>query len=300
MPKKNSESNETSSILRSPQERKETLRKIITKAEYLRNAVSDTTVQQLESYIQETDTINSEISLDEKISNQEVVLLDSEMMNVSSNVLKYYTRSFKKLVCSYDQTEFAQKLLQHLKPLPDAGSESPDWSLLETDVIKSFKTTASYRTLLGTLAPLEKKEIKRKKSTVREPQAQIKRPENIVAIEEKEEGVEHTVRMNKFISRYYKVNKKPLDFFKFILHPNDFGKTIENILQISFLVRDGKVKIMKDAFGILSIQPRPKATTSQTIIEDNPNIPNVININMEQWKILKDIYRLKKPMIECD
>ena len=51
--------------------------------------------------------------------------------------------------------------------------------------------------------------------------------------------------MKEFISKYYKIYRKPLDFFKLILHPNDFGKTIQNILQISFLVRDGKIKITK-------------------------------------------------------
>ncbi|CAL7933382.1 unnamed protein product [Xylocopa violacea] len=300
MLKKYSKSNETSPTLRSPLERKETLRKIITKTESLGKAVNDKTIEELKTYIEETDMINAETSLEEKINNQEVVLLDSEMMNISSNVLKHYTRSFKKLVCSYDQTEFAQKLMQHLKQHSNVESEPPDWSLLESDVVRCFKTTAQYSTLLGTLAPLEKKEIKRKKLTVKEPQAQIKRPENVVAVEEEEKGVEHTVRVSKFISRYYKVNQKPLDFFKFILHPNDFGKTIENILQISFLVRDGKVKIMKDASGILSIQPRTKAMLTQTNVKDSPNIQNVININMEQWKILKNIYRLEKPMIECD
>lgn len=103
---------------------------------------------------------------------------------------------------------------------------------------------------LGTLAPLEEKEVNRKKPVAREAQAQIKRPENDTTVDKEEEDLEQTVKMNSFITRYYKAHRKPLDFFQLILHPRDFGKTIENMLQISFLVRDGKVKISKGSIDL--------------------------------------------------
>ena len=37
--------------------------------------------------------------------------MDSEMMNISSNILKQCTRSLTKFVCSYNQSEFAEKLV---------------------------------------------------------------------------------------------------------------------------------------------------------------------------------------------
>lgn len=101
---------------------------------------------------------------------------------------------------------------------------------------------------VGTLAPLERKEINRKKPVVREAQAEIKRPENVVTVDKEEEGLEQTVRVQQFISRYCKAHRKPIDFFRLVLHPNDFGKSVENILQVSFLVRDEKVKITKGIF----------------------------------------------------
>ena len=98
---------------------------------------------------------------------------------------------------------------------------------------------------LGTLVPLEKKEINRRKPIVRETQAQIKKPDNVVTVEKEEESAEQTVKMNKIISKYYKTYHKPLDFFKLVLNPDDFGKTVQNILQISFLIRDGRVIVAK-------------------------------------------------------
>ncbi|XP_006618409.1 non-structural maintenance of chromosome element 4 [Apis dorsata] len=297
----NSMFDENTTISRTPQKRKEILRKIITKAQSLQESINDETIKTLELCMEETDNINSETSIEEKVHNQEEVLMDSEMMHISSNVLKHCTRSLTKVVCSYNHVEFAKKIVQYVKQLPDVEPETPDWSLLESQVIKCFKRTPRYSTLLGTLTPLEKKEINKKKpAKVKETQAQIKRPDNVVTIEKEEEGPEETVKMKEFISKYYKIYRKPLDFFKLILHPNDFGKTIQNILQISFLVRDGKIKITKDASGILVVQPCTKDMTAQMKTGNIENIQNVMYLNMEQWKILKNIYRLENPLIESE
>ncbi|XP_043786045.1 non-structural maintenance of chromosome element 4 isoform X2 [Apis laboriosa] len=297
----NSMFDENATISRTPQKRKEILRKIITRAQSLQETINDETIKTLELCMEETDNINSETSIEEKVHNQEEVLMDSEMMHISSNVLKHCTRSLTKVVCSYNHIEFAKKIVQYVKQLPDVEPETPDWSLLESQVIKCFKRTPRYTTLLGTLTPLEKKEINKKKPVkIKETQAQIKRPDNVVTIEKEEEGPEETVKMKEFISKYYKIYRKPLDFFKLILHPNDFGKTIQNILQISFLVRDGKIKITKDASGILVVQPCTKDMTAQMKTGNIENIQNVMYLNMEQWKILKNIYRLENPLIESE
>ena len=167
-------------------------------------------------------------------------------------------------------------------------------------------------TFLGTLVPLEKKEINRRKPTVRETQAQIKKPDNVVTVEKEEESAEQTVKMNKIISKYYKTYHKPLDFFKLVLNPDDFGKTIQNILQISFLIRDGRVIITKgnispdnykkvvicilnvilltDASGVLVVQPCSKDKTTQAKAGKRPNIQNVMYLNMEQWKVTLQLH----------
>lgn len=86
----------------------------------------------------------------------------------------------------------------------------------------------------------------RKKPEPRVPQqAKLVVPDKVVpqASAKDKDSVERTVRkIRKLIARHCKETRKPLDFFRLILHP-DFGRTIRNLLYISFLVKDGVVKI---------------------------------------------------------
>lgn len=40
---------------------------------------------------------------------------------------------------------------------------------------------------------------------------------------------------------------QPINFFKFIINPESFGQTVENLFYLSFLIRDGKVSIDDDS-----------------------------------------------------
>lgn len=75
----------------------------------------------------------------------------------------------------------------------------------------------------------------------------MKKPEKNYNFGKTEESLEDTVmEIKKIISQYHRQHDKPLDFFALVLHPTDFGKTIENILHVSFLVKDCFIKFVMD------------------------------------------------------
>ncbi|CAL1678365.1 unnamed protein product [Lasius platythorax] len=289
--------------MRSPRERKNCLKRALQRTLVLQNVINKSTVNKLNEAINEVDIIANETDIQEKVSNQQEVLMDSQMMISSSKVLKTCTVSLTKKMNDYDSTDFAQKLVKYVQEISGNPESPPDWSLLEPRVTNFFKRVPNYRTLLGTLEPLEKKVIVRKKPEQRiAQQAAMIVPEKLVrdVNTKDEDSIERTVKkIRKLIVSYYKETQKPLDFFKFILHPQDFGRTVRNMLYISFLVKDGIVTVRKDNNGNLVVQPCHNEKKLQRR-DTRTGIQNIITLNIKHWMILKAVHKLKKPMIDFD
>ncbi|XP_012215595.1 EP300-interacting inhibitor of differentiation 3 [Linepithema humile] len=301
----NSSDSSPSRNTRSSRERKNSLKRALQQTIGLQEVINDSTINKLDEVVNKADDITNETSTQEKVNNQQEVLIDSEMMTLSSKILKTCTNTLTKRMCDYNYIDFAQKLINHLEETSD-NSQSPNWSVLEMQVTKLIKRMPNYSTLLGTLEPLEKKVIVRKKPQQRIlSQAAMKVPDKLVpqANTKDEDSVERTVRkIKKLIACYYKETRKPIDLFQLILHPDDFGRTIRNLLYISFLVKDGVVKLKKNNRGSLVVEPCHKQANSQNK-ESNKNktgSQNVISLNMDQWMILKRAYKVQEPMIDFD
>ncbi|XP_011881689.1 PREDICTED: non-structural maintenance of chromosomes element 4 homolog A-like [Vollenhovia emeryi] len=288
---------------RSSKERKNCLKRALQQTLVLQEVVNNSTINKLDEAINQVDRVTYETSIQEKVSNQQEVFIDSQMMTSSSKVLKMCTVSLAERMSDYDYVDFSQKLVKHLQGT-SGKAQSPNWSLLERRVTKLFKKIANSNTLLGTLDPLEKKTIVRKKPEQRALQAAMTVPEKVANANAKDEdSVERTVtKIKKLITCYCKETGKSLDFFQLILHPHDFGKTIRNMLYISFLVKDGVIKLKKDRRSLV-VQPsnHRKETNSQEKRSGNRiNIQNVTALNMKLWRILKKAYRLEQAMINFD
>ena len=46
----------------------------------------------------------------------------------------------------------------------------------------------------------------------------------------------------------WKANKEgnSIDYYRFVLHPTDFGQSIENMFYVSFLARDAHIRLTTD------------------------------------------------------
>lgn len=66
-------------------------------------------------------------------------------------------------------------------------------------------------------------------------------------IETDENSVDAKVKhILNILRRCYKENEnQPLSFYKFVLHPNDFSITVENLFHVCFIIRDGLARLGK-------------------------------------------------------
>ncbi|XP_058800469.1 non-structural maintenance of chromosomes element 4 homolog A-like isoform X2 [Phymastichus coffea] len=287
----------------SPQQRTQILRDCHVKVKELENNITTKTPEYLEPIVKEVDRINQDGTMEEKIQNSEEVVLDSKIVCSASNIIKKCSANLLRDFSNYDSVEFAQKI-EFTKRMPDTvGEENIDWSLLGKKIIHNFNKTAKFTMLLGTFRLIARKEIIKRK-TVRVPQAPTKRPENVISLDKVEDSVEETVNGIKKIIKNYQKRKGPVDFFALVLHPTSYGKTIENMLHTSFLIRDGFVKFTVDEEGIPYVE-NCTGEKDQSIDKNKRNritrnIQNVLSLNMHQWKALVKAYAITEPMIDLE
>ena len=70
------------------------------------------------------------------------------------------------------------------------------------------------------------------------------------ASEEEQQEEEDTDKADSMfenlLTMWMEAGQVPLEFFVFVLDPNCFGTTVENMFHFSFLVKDGRVKVEVD------------------------------------------------------
>ena len=108
------------------------------------------------------------------------------------------------------------------------------------------------------------------------------------------------------MERFYKALKREsskyengdVDFFEMVLDPTSFGRTVENIFYLSFLVRDGHVNLFLDEDKLPILRPvRNKKALPSTPSNSGNNKGKqlVIALSMEEWKDLCKEWSITTP-----
>ena len=83
------------------------------------------------------------------------------------------------------------------------------------------------------------------------------------------------------VSKFREMGRSPINYFKFVLDPTCCGTSIENMFHVSFLVKEGKVKIsVCQLTGLPMITP--KSTKNKEQEEHKKQV--VMNVCMDDWR----------------
>ena len=120
-----------------------------------------------------------------------------------------------------------------------------------------------------------------------------------------------TVQLNYFlpslqvfkqlVAEYQQNDHEAIWYFQFVIDPDDFGSTVENIFYVSFLVKEGKVRIFYDEETHLpKIQPMKKKRDPSMAPADNlANKKQVIvPFTMADWQKHIRAMNITEPMIK--
>ncbi|OTA61444.1 hypothetical protein K449DRAFT_405931 [Hypoxylon sp. EC38] len=89
-----------------------------------------------------------------------------------------------------------------------------------------------------------------------------------------------------------------IDLLKFVVNPHSFGQTVENIFYVSFLIRDGRIKIDFDENGFPALHPVDREEETGTSKHRAQKQQAVFSIDMELWRDIIDVFNITEPIIE--
>ncbi|CAH0730486.1 unnamed protein product, partial [Brenthis ino] len=207
--------------------------------------------------------------------------LDSHLLRKSSNVVVSLTSKATNEITTYDRHELAFHIRNH-KNL---------WQFSFPYEVPVF----SY--LYGTFDPnpIEHRPKQRRKIN-RQIAASVKAPAKVAKIKNNsEEKPSAAVELHNYLKT--KCTNSTCSYFHLVLDPTSFTRTIENIYNVSILIKDNLVGIFVDAdtglpfLNCVQKGKRPQNTGEKQFIE---------SIDKKRWADLIEAFGIKEPLRQVE
>ncbi|XP_037580053.1 non-structural maintenance of chromosomes element 4 homolog A-like [Dermacentor silvarum] len=123
----------------------------------------------------------------------------------------------------------------------------------------------------------------------------IENNETVRSVEQtnQETTKERVIVIHQLLNDLYKQFGQPLPYLEFVIHPQSFGKTCENIFRLSLLI-EGHARIKNDESNLLVVEPIFKNTSTQR--EANENV-FVMTLDFKKWQGAVEALKITKPVI---
>lgn len=252
-----------------------------------------------------------------KVRHTREAVLDSSLLLSVTNIGSEQAMMLQTDFVTFEPMTFADKLIEFMSPKrlqalqareddDDDDEEilrhkldSLEWNRLGDKCAGAFRRTPCVDFMLGPL--VTEVHPKQRKKTVRKDDkmdaSQKVAPQEISKAEEQEEATTKEVeRIYGILKRITKDGTVPIYLVKFITDPNSFGRTIENMFHLSFLIKDGKARLDTDNDGLPTVC-KSSPYREQDYQESIQHKQIVLCQSMAQWRDLVAKYNIKEPVI---
>ncbi|KAI1212764.1 uncharacterized protein F4807DRAFT_414362 [Annulohypoxylon truncatum] len=89
-----------------------------------------------------------------------------------------------------------------------------------------------------------------------------------------------------------------IDLLKFVVNPHSFGQTVENMFYVSFLIRDGRIKIDFDDKELPTLHPVDREDEAAASKHRAQKQQAVFSIDMKTWRDIISTFNITDPIIE--
>ncbi|KAM6915842.1 non-structural maintenance of chromosomes element 4 homolog A [Xenentodon cancila] len=213
-----------------------------------------------------TDVLEEANKLFKDVRQAREAALDAQLLVVATDLGKEKASQLFSEGSSFDHIAFAENLLSFmgLNRLEDGDDEPQNggatdgylpkdaWHRVARKAESCFRTAPSFHYMMGSFyaePPPPKQRIERQRKA---PSKEAKRimPTQLKRMEEShQEATEREVeRILGYLKRYYQLDPtSPISYYEFVIDPNSFSRTVENIFHTSFLIRDGLARMSLDS-----------------------------------------------------
>ncbi|XP_066477088.1 non-structural maintenance of chromosomes element 4 homolog A [Tiliqua scincoides] len=249
------------------------------------------------------------------VSRAREAALDAQFLVLASNLGKEKANQLHSDMIVFDPPAFAEDLqsFMGLNRLEGEDSDSdnenvaagflPDnaWHKLGEEANKYFRRAPTFHFMLGTFTadpPVVRPRIERQRKKPGSDErsampAQLKKME-----ESHQEATEKEVeRILGLLQAYYNEDPNtPISFLEFVMDPNSFARTVENMFHVSFLIRDGHAKITLDQDKLPVIE-RANPVEGENDQDNQARKQVVISMNYQEWQNIVKTFEITEPMI---
>lgn len=257
-----------------------------------------------------TDVLEEANKLFANVRQAREAALDAQLLVLATDLGKEKASQLHAEGSSFDPSAFAEHLLSFmdLNRLEDESGTDGNlggylpggaWLKLAKRAENCFRTAPAFHYMLGSFLaepPPPRQRVERQR---RVPSREEKRimPTQLKKMEEShQEATEKEVeRILGCLQRYFRDDsEEPISYYEFVIDPNSFSRTVENIFHMSFLIRDGLARMyLENGLPYIApveegeIQPGGAAIRHQC----------VISISQESWREIIDAFDIKQALI---
>lgn len=237
-------------------------------------------------------------------------VLDAQLLVVATDLGKEKASQLFSEGASFDPAAFAEHLLSFmgLNRLENGEEEeqngdgylpSDAWAKLARRAECCFRTAPTFHYMMGSFhaePPPPKQRIERQRKAANKEAKRIM-PTQLKKMEEShQEATEKEVeRILGYLKTYYRDDPTiPISYYEFVIDPNSFSRTVENMFHVSFLIRDSLARMYLDDDKLPCIAPVEEDMAGAASASRNQC---VTSISMKTWRELIDAFEIRDTMI---
>lgn len=253
--------------------------------------------------------LNEANHLYNKVEHSTEAILDSKLLAVTSELGAQHMRSARSDNSSIDMSEVIGNIRHFMgaSRVPSmndqAEDEDLDWKSVAVVATKYARTAPSIKFILGPLSI----EIKQKKQSARsalqipavsESQENYRQPEQL-QLDDIQQDENETLRNIQEVHRILHTTGPTL-YWKFVINPNSFSQSVENIFYCAFLAKEGRV-IIGDSADCNVRYPDVVIEACEQLPEEQrsrmPKYQYMVSFDMKCWRDLIEKYDIQSSAI---